>query len=220
MVRIKQTGPSKAQRDMMKQMASGNPMDEFMIPPEDMVHLPPTPDRNFQMFWPIHESFTMDPSDFFVIYPSYLDSSKTIKQGRRIGAENAVDTPTVQDLSDALASLTIRHVQQPHKGYSRDPTTLWDNPGRVRVDPAALESGAYTKRSLMVELASIIGELPSRARRLQIMAEVEKARKAKLLEAREKKEQQAKQQQQQQLQKQRSQTASRSTNKKKGKKKR
>ena len=55
-MRIKQQGPTKAQKDMMKQMANGgNPMDEFMIPPEDMVHLPPAPDRNFQMFWPIRK---------------------------------------------------------------------------------------------------------------------------------------------------------------------
>jgi len=215
MVRVKQTGPTKAQKDMMKQMASGNPMGDFMIPPEDMVHLPPAPDRNFQMFWPIQESFSMDPSNFFVIYPSYLDSSKTVKQGRRIGTEKAVDTPTVQDMSDALASLSIRHVQQPHKGYSRDPTTLWDNPGRVRVDPGALESGLYTKRSLLVELASIIEELPSRARRLQVIAAVAKAKEAKRLEAKEKKEALAKQQH-----KQKSQAASRSSNKKKGKKKR
>ena len=156
----------------------------------------------------------MDPRNFFVIYPSYLDSSKTVKQGRRIGTEKAVDTPTVQDMSDALASLAIRHVQQPHKGYSRDPTTLWDNPGRVRVDPGALESG-YTKRSLLVELASIIEELPSRARRLQVIAAVALAKEAKRLEAKEKKEILAKQQQ-----KQKSQAASRSSNKKKGKKKR
>jgi signal recognition particle subunit SEC65 len=115
----------------------------------------------------------MDPTGFFVIYPSYLDSSKTMKQGRRIGVEKAVDTPTVQDLSEALAALNIRHVSQPHKGYSRDQTTLWDNPGRVKVDPQALESG-YTKRSLLVELASIAEELPSRIRRLEVMAAVAK----------------------------------------------
>ncbi|VEU35428.1 unnamed protein product [Pseudo-nitzschia multistriata] len=213
MVRIKQTGPTKAQKDMMKQMASGNPMEEFMTPPEDMVHYIP-PDRNAQMFWPIQEIFSMDPSNFFIIYPSYLDSSKTVKMGRRIAAENAVDTPTVQDISEALASLSIRHVSQPNKGYSRDATTLWDNPGRVKVDPAALESG-YTKRSLMVELASIIKELPSRARRLEVMKKLEEAREAKRLEAKAKKEQAAKQQH-----KLKSQTSSRSSNKKKGKKRR
>ena len=77
----------------------------------------------------------MQPDDFMVIYPSYLDSTKTLKQGRRIGKENAVDTPTVSDISQALQQLGLRHVLQPHKGYSRDATTLWDNPGRVRVEP-------------------------------------------------------------------------------------
>lgn len=215
-IRIKQTGPTKAQKDMMKQMASGaNPMEDLMIPPEEMVHLPPAPDRNFQMFWPIHESFSMDPSNFFCIYPSYLDSAKTVKMGRRIGAEKGVDTPTVQDLSEALASLSIRHVSQPHKGYSRDPTTLWDNPGRVKVDPACLENEIYTKRSLMVELASIVKELPSRAKRLQVMAAVAKAQEAKRLEAKEKKEALLKQQH-----KQKSVQGTARTNKKKGKKKR
>jgi len=217
-IRIKQQGPTKAQKDMMKQMANGgNPMDELMIPPEEMVHLPPAPDRNFQMFWPIQESFSMNPTNFFVIYPSYLDASKTMKQGRRIGLEKSVDTPTAQDLSDALASLNIRHVQQPHKGYSRDQTTLWDNPGRVRVDPAILESSLYTKRSLMVELASIIKELPTRARRLEVTAAVAKAKERKRLEDQEKKKQQAKL-----LNKQNSKTTSSSSrsNKKKGKKKR
>jgi len=185
-----------------------------MTPPEDMVTPPPEPDRNFQMFWPIQESFSMDPANFFCIYPSYLDSSKSVKQGRRIGVEKAVDTPTTQDLSDALASLSVRHVQQPHKGYSRDQTTLWDNPGRVRVDPAVLESG-YTKRSLLVELATIIEELPSRARRLEVMAAVAKAKEAKRLEDQEKKKAQEKLQQ-----KQTTKTSTTRSNKKKGKKKR
>ncbi len=156
----------------------------------------------------------MDPSNFFIIYPSYLDSKKTMKQGRRIGVEKAVDTPTAQDLSDALASLNVRHVQQPNKGYSRDQTTLWDNPGRVKVDPAVLESG-YTKRSLLAELASIIEELPSRKRRLEVMAAVAKAKAAKRLEALEKKKAETKLQQ-----KQKSQASSSRSNKKKGKKKR
>jgi signal recognition particle subunit SRP19 len=159
----------------------------------------------------------MDPTGFFCIYPSYVDSAKTMKQGRRIGVEKAVDTPTVQDLSEALASLNIRHATQPHKGYSRDQTTLWDNPGRVRVDPAILEGGLYTKRSLMVELASIVTELPSRIRRREVEAAVAKAKEAKRLQ-----EQEAKKAQAALQHKQKSQTkgSSSRSNKKKGKKKR
>ena len=137
-----------------------------------------------------------------------------MKQGRRIGTEKAVDTPTVEDISEALQSLKLRHVTQPHKGYSRDPTTLWDNPGRVKVEPTG---GEYTKRSLLVELASVIDGLPSRARRLQVIAAVAKLKEAKRVEEQEKKQLLLTQQQ-----KQKSQAGSSSarSNKKKGKKKR
>lgn len=45
-VRIKQVGP-KMPKNMM------NPMDALAIPPEEMIHLPPPPDRSYQIFWPI-----------------------------------------------------------------------------------------------------------------------------------------------------------------------
>ena len=115
----------------------------------------------------------MDTAGFITIYPSYLDSSKSISKGRRIGIELAVDTPTVEDISLALQQLSIRHVIQPHKGYSRDTTLLWENPGRLKVQP----SDEYpTKRRLLVELASRIVDLPSRHKRLErakIVAEEE-----------------------------------------------
>jgi signal recognition particle subunit SRP19 len=47
-VRVKQMG-SKAPKGMM------NPMDALAIPPEEMIHLPPSPDRSYQMFWPIRK---------------------------------------------------------------------------------------------------------------------------------------------------------------------
>lgn len=159
----------------------------------------------------------MDPSDFVVIYPSYLDSTKTIAKGRRIGTENAVDTPTVSDISQALQSLNIRHVLQPHKGYSRDITTLWDNPGRVKVEPQS----QYTKRGLLVELAKIIPGLPSRIQRL------EQAKQQALLEEQKAKDeiaaaQRAKQQQQHSSSQQQKSaaTSSSKSNKKKSRKKR
>ena len=84
----------------------------------------------------------MTYKNFSAIYPNYLDADKTVKMGRRIAAKDAVSEPTVQDIHEALASLNIRHVIQPHKGYSRDATSRWDNPGRVLVDlEGASESG-------------------------------------------------------------------------------
>jgi hypothetical protein len=47
-VRIKQMG-SKAPKGMV------NPMEDLMIPPEEMINLPPPPDRAYQIFWPIRK---------------------------------------------------------------------------------------------------------------------------------------------------------------------
>ena len=48
-VRVKQVGP-KGPKAMV------NPMADLMTPPEDMINLPPPPDRSFQLFWPISKS--------------------------------------------------------------------------------------------------------------------------------------------------------------------
>ena len=156
----------------------------------------------------------MDPSSFIVVYPSYLDSTKTIAQGRRIGKEQAVDTPTVSDLSQALQSLKIKHVLQPHKGYSRDIGCLWDNPGRVKVDD---QHTFPSKRALLAELAGIIPDLPGRKQRL------EQAKQQALLEEKKAEEEATRARQaQKQLQQQQQKAASGGgkSNKKKGKKKR
>jgi signal recognition particle subunit SRP19 len=155
------------------------------------------------------ETFSMDPSNFQCIYPSYLDSTKTVSKGRRIASEKAVPVPTVSDISQALQSLNIRHVLQPHKGYSRDIESLWDNPGRIMYEP----DDVYTKRELIVEVASKVEALPSRIQRLEqekIQAEIEK----KNAEEATQRERQAKKQQKQ-LQQQSSKSS-----KKKGKKRR
>jgi signal recognition particle subunit SRP19 len=157
-VRIKQVGPKhKAMPDALV-----NPMEALQIPENEMVHIPPPVDRKYQIFWPIFESLTMETTGFQVIYPSYMDSTKTIKQGRRIAADLAVERPTVTDLSQALQQLQVRHVIQPYKGYSRDITCQWENPGRILFDVKT-----YTKKELLVELAKRIPDLPARNYRLQ-----------------------------------------------------
>jgi len=155
----------------------------------------------------------MDPTNFHTIYPSYLDSTKSIKQGRRIGIEQAVDTPTVSDISQALQQLQLKHVLQPHKGYSRDTTTLWDNPGRIRVDLSSSDQHS-SKRQWLVEIAKRIPALPSRVQRLEQHEAQRKAEEAKQAQA--KAAAALKQKQIQQTQKQ----STKRSNKKKGKKKR
>lgn len=154
-IRIKQVGPKAP-------AMAGNPMDAFQIPPTEMIQLPPPPDRSYMVIWPISETFTMDTDSFQVIYPSYLDSKKTVKEGRRIPSSLAVPTPTVSDISLALQALQVRHVLQPYKGYSRDCLTLWDNPGRVKVDISQ-----HTKKELLRLIAAAMPTVPGRAQRLE-----------------------------------------------------
>eukprot|EP00585_Thalassiosira_rotula_P007433 CAMPEP_0196139568 /NCGR_PEP_ID=MMETSP0910-20130528/6802_1 /TAXON_ID=49265 /ORGANISM="Thalassiosira rotula, Strain GSO102" /LENGTH=242 /DNA_ID=CAMNT_0041400309 /DNA_START=157 /DNA_END=885 /DNA_ORIENTATION=- len=133
-VRVKQMGGPKM---------PANPLADLAIPPEEMIHLPTKPDSNSGVLvWPMSETFTMDYKEFSAIYPNYLDSNKTVKLGRRIAVKDALPEPTIQDIHEALVSLNIRHAIQPHKGYSRDASSRWDNSGRVLVDlVGAVESG-------------------------------------------------------------------------------
>lgn len=139
-VRVKQVGGSKM---------PANPLADLAIPPEDMIHLPTKPDSNSGVLvWPMGETFTMTYKDFSAIYPNYLDSNKTVKLGRRIAAKDALPEPTIQDIHEALISLNIRHAIQPYKGYSRDASSRWDNPGRVLVDmEGAVESGVMEMKT-------------------------------------------------------------------------
>mmetsp|Transcript_35566 Transcript_35566/g.74982 ORF Transcript_35566/g.74982 Transcript_35566/m.74982 type:complete len:248 (+) Transcript_35566:145-888(+) len=139
-VRVKQMGAPKM---------PANPLADLAIPPEEMIHLPPKPDSNSGVLvWPMNETFTMTFKNFSAIYPNYLDSDKTVKMGRRIAAKDALPEPTIQDIHEALVSLNIRHAIQPHKGYSRDASSRWDNPGRVMVDlEGAVESGVMEMKA-------------------------------------------------------------------------
>ena len=124
-VRIKQVGPKGAPT---------NPLADFAVPPDEMIHLPPKPDPNISHIWPMSETFTMKYDRFHAIYPSYLDSTKTVKLGRRISSTDAIADPSVFEIGEALKAMNVQHVVQPYKGYSRDTESRWYNPGRVLID--------------------------------------------------------------------------------------
>eukprot|EP00544_Gedaniella_sp_CCMP2646_P006265 CAMPEP_0202480480 /NCGR_PEP_ID=MMETSP1361-20130828/454_1 /ASSEMBLY_ACC=CAM_ASM_000849 /TAXON_ID=210615 /ORGANISM="Staurosira complex sp., Strain CCMP2646" /LENGTH=214 /DNA_ID=CAMNT_0049107919 /DNA_START=11 /DNA_END=655 /DNA_ORIENTATION=+ len=206
-VRVKQVGPK----------APVNPLDALSIPPEEMITFPVKPDTNVSQIWPMNETFTMDYKRFSCIYPTYMDSEKTVKQGRRIAAKDAVPNPTVIDIGQALQIMGIRHVVQPYKGYSRDVESQWDNLGRVLVDMEQptpeiydadddniMDDAKKSKKKLLKEIAKLLPSLPSRIQRLE----------------KEKKELEEQQQKEAAGHKVASQKTSSSAKKKKGKKRR
>lgn len=139
-----------------------NPLADLAVPPDEMIHLPTKPDSNSGfLIWPMEQTFTINYNKFSAVYPNYLDSNKTVKLGRRISAKDAVPEPSVQDIHEALVSLNVRHVIQPHKGYSRDASSRWDNPGRILVDlEGAAESGVMEmKEDGAFDLDDVIPEM-------------------------------------------------------------
>jgi len=171
-VRGKQVGP--------KNPAAANPLAGLAVPPEDLIQPPRRGDPSASIPWPITVS-AMDTSTFITIYPTYIDSTKTLKQGRRLPAAQAVASPCILDLSDACRSLSLRHVVQPWKGFSRDVESRWYNPGRVKVDLSS--ANAATKLELLKEIALTIPLMASRKKRVE-----EKEMKLKMEEEKAKKE--------------------------------
>jgi len=125
-VRVKQLGPKGG-------VAAGNPLADLAISPEDL-NLPIKPDSKICHFWPMSETFTMKYKKFLVIWPTDINSNKTVKLGRKISSSDSVPEPAVQEISEALQLLNVRHVIQPYKGNPRDTESRWYNPGRVLVD--------------------------------------------------------------------------------------
>ncbi|XP_066348800.1 signal recognition particle 19 kDa protein isoform X1 [Miscanthus floridulus] len=64
-----------------------------------------------------------------VIYPVYLNSKKTVAEGRRIAAAKACPDPTCIEIADCCSHLKIPHAVELDKAYPRD----FFQVGRVRV---------------------------------------------------------------------------------------
>lgn len=75
-------------------------------------------------------ALSADIKPWVVIYPAYLDSSKTVAQGRKINKEIAVLKPTTAEIVTCVKKLGFLCVEQPEKAYSRDPVI---EVGRVKV---------------------------------------------------------------------------------------
>jgi len=72
----------------------------------------------------------MDQERKFVVWPSYIDSSLKRREGRRINRKEAVDSPTLQQISEALMRLGIEHEADEKASY---PSRWYRREGRIFV---------------------------------------------------------------------------------------
>ncbi|KAF9887383.1 signal recognition particle subunit [Aspergillus nanangensis] len=69
------------------------------------------------------------PKHYQCLYPVYFDKSRSRAEGRKVGAELAVENPLARDIVDAAQMLGLTVGFEPEKLHPKD----WANPGRVRV---------------------------------------------------------------------------------------
>lgn len=98
-----------------------------------------------------------DRSRWHVVYPVYINSKKTLAQGRRICASKAVEDPTLLEICDCLNYVKLPFYAEPLKAYPRD----YLQRGRVRVqlkkeDGTPSNPMIATRQALYLKLTALI----------------------------------------------------------------
>lgn len=103
------------------------------------------------------------------IYSPYLNSVKTIQEGRRISKAIAVEEPTAWEILECCKNMFPEGcVEGENKGYSRDYEAQWPPMrGRIRVrlfnsDGAPTNPEITTRKQLFAAVAQAIPKMPSR----------------------------------------------------------
>ncbi|CAM9524607.1 unnamed protein product [Ectocarpus sp. 4 AP-2014] len=125
------------------------------------------PDKNTLYVRPAEALRKMDVSKLIVIWPNNVDSTKTIKRGRRIPKASGCPSPTVEDMSQVLEFLQLWHAVEPYKAYPREQWIL----GRVRVRLADEDGVPWNpevpdRPSLMKKMGELMPNLKSRIDRI------------------------------------------------------
>ncbi|CAJ1329038.1 unnamed protein product [Effrenium voratum] len=105
----------------------------------------------------------MDISKWNIIYPNYINSKKTVQEGRRVGLEKACEHPRAFEMAEVCEYLKIPHVCEPDKAYPRD----WLIRGRVRIllktpEGAFTHPEIHTKKDVMCKMGELIPKPSSR----------------------------------------------------------
>ncbi|KAI7740240.1 hypothetical protein M8C21_031171 [Ambrosia artemisiifolia] len=101
-----------------------------------------------------------------ILYPAYINSKKTIAEGRRISASKACENPTALEIGDCCGHLKIPFAIEIDKAYSRDFMQV----GRVRVmlkrpDGSLHNPLVSSKKQLMLRVAELVPRHPGRMKK-------------------------------------------------------
>ncbi|KAJ7540496.1 hypothetical protein O6H91_10G018300 [Diphasiastrum complanatum] len=98
-----------------------------------------------------------DVSRWVVIYPIYINSKKTVAEGRRIAISNACENPTCLEIADCCSFLKLPCAIELDKAYSRDFMQV----GRVRVQLKRLDGSLSnpaipSRKVLLLKVAELV----------------------------------------------------------------
>lgn len=103
---------------------------------------------------------------WIVFYPIYINSKKTIAEGRRISVNKACENPTCVEIFDCCQHLQLRSAIEIDKAYPRD----FMQRGRVRVmlkkeDGTLSNPAIKSRKELMLRVAELVPRHPGRTKK-------------------------------------------------------
>ncbi|KAL8266667.1 hypothetical protein R6Q59_004011 [Mikania micrantha] len=111
-----------------------------------------------------------------ILYPVYINSKKTVAEGRRIPASKACENPTPLEIGDCCGHLKIPFAIESDNAYSRDFMQV----GRVRVMLTRSDGSLHnplisSKKQLMLRIAELVPRHPGRIKKQEAAASVSNA---------------------------------------------
>nr|AFK39251.1 unknown [Medicago truncatula] len=94
---------------------------------------------------------------WIVLYPVYINSKKTVAEGRRIGISKSCENPTCVEIGDCCNFLKLPFAIELDKAYPRD----FMQRGRVRVllkneDGTLINPSIASRKQLMLRVAEMV----------------------------------------------------------------
>ncbi|XP_063050852.1 signal recognition particle 19 kDa protein [Engraulis encrasicolus] len=110
-----------------------------------------------------------DKERFICIYPLYINSKKTLAEGRRIPSEKAVENPTCAEIKDVLTAAGL-NVLVENKMHPREWNRDVQFRGRVRVqikqeDGNPCQDKFASRKEVMFYVAEMIPKLKTRTQK-------------------------------------------------------
>ncbi|CAH9131815.1 unnamed protein product [Cuscuta epithymum] len=103
---------------------------------------------------------------WIILYPVYINSKKTIAEGRRISVSKACENPTCAEIQDCCNHLKVLSTIETEKAYPRD----YMQRGRVRVllkreDGSLYNLAISSRKELMMHVAELVPRHPNRTKK-------------------------------------------------------